>query len=75
MEYKQGHIKGSRLLPLDEIDQWADTLDKEKVYLINCRSGGRSGMACQVLEGKGYETINVMGGIMDWVEEGYPVEK
>ena len=76
MEYNAGHVDGSRLMPLDEIDQWADSLDENKTYLIMCRSGGRSGMACQFLAQKGVsKTINMMGGILDWEEEGFPIEK
>lgn len=75
MEYKQAHIKGARLLPLEEINQWADTLEKNKTYLLQCRTGGRSGMAGQLLHSKGFKVINLMGGIVDWVEEGYEIEE
>lgn len=76
MEYNSGHIPGSRLLPLDEINQWYDDLDKDKTYLFVCRSGGRSSMACQFLQNNGYtNVINLMGGMIDWIEEGYDVEK
>lgn len=75
-EYKQAHIKGAKLLPLEEINQWTDSLDKNKTYLLQCRTGGRSGIAQQMLAAKGFNNvINLMGGIVDWVEEGYDVEE
>lgn len=73
-EYKSSHIKGSRLLPLDKITQWSDSLDKNKTYLIQCRTGGRSSIAQQFLHNKGYNTINMVGEIVDWIEEGFDVE-
>ncbi len=75
MEYKSIHIKGSKLIPLEEIDKYLDSLEKNKTYLIYCRTGGRSGMAVKLFEEKGLKAINMMGGIMDWIEEEYETVK
>ena len=74
-EHKLAHIKGSRLIPLEEIQNYLNELDKSKTYLIYCRTGGRSGMAAQMFETAGLKAINMMGGITDWVEEDYSIEK
>ncbi|MDX2304906.1 MAG: rhodanese-like domain-containing protein [Microscillaceae bacterium] len=43
------------------------TLDKDKVYLLYCRSGGRSERACQMMEGMGFTKLyNLLGGIQAW---------
>ena len=40
-------------------------LDKSKSYLVYCRSGNRSGKACQIMEGLGFvDTYNLVGGIL-----------
>ena len=54
---------------LDEIEK----LDKSKNYYIYCRSGNRSGQACAIMNGLGFEnTYNLEGGFNDW--EGEVVE-
>lgn len=42
-------------------------LDKEKPYLVYCRSGNRSGQACRLMEELGFtEVYNLSGGLMNW---------
>jgi len=42
-------------------------LDKSKNYYIYCRSGNRSGQACDIMEQLGFETTyNLEGGFMQW---------
>lgn len=42
-------------------------LDKSKNYYIYCRSGNRSGQACDIMEQLGFEnTYNLEGGFMNW---------
>ncbi|ALJ06360.1 rhodanese [Pseudalgibacter alginicilyticus] len=44
-----------------------DALDKSKNYYIYCRSGNRSGQACQIMEELGFEnTYNLLGGMLEW---------
>lgn len=43
-----------------------EKLDKSKSYYIVCRSGGRSASACQVMDGHGFTTFNLLGGMMMW---------
>jgi len=74
-EYNLGHIKNSKLYPLDEIYTWSNYLQKNKKYLIYCRSGGRSSMASNYLESIGIDAINISGGIIQWENEKLPIEK
>jgi len=41
-------------------------LDKSKNYYVFCRSGGRSGTACQFMEKNGLTAYNLEGGINAW---------
>ncbi len=75
MEYRQAHIKGSKLIPLEELQSYMEELDKNKTYLVYCRTGGRSGMAASMMSAAGLNAINMMGGIMDWIEEDFEVEQ
>jgi rhodanese-related sulfurtransferase len=69
MEYRQGHIPGSKLINMmsgnfqDRLMQ----LPKEKTILLYCRSGNRSGMAAQQLGEAGYDNVyNLQGGLFSW---------
>ena len=56
----------------DEIDR----LDKEKTYLIYCRSGSRSGRARDIMEELNFrEVYNMLGGIVEWKADGLPIVK
>ena len=44
-----------------------EKLDKDKTYLLYCRSGGRSEKACQLMENMGFAKLyNLLGGIQAW---------
>ena len=48
-------------------------LDKNKTYLIYCRSGGRSGSALDIMEELNFrEVYNMLGGINEWKAAGFP---
>ena len=66
-EYDAVHLDGVLLLPLSELLDRYTELDKDQAYYVICKSGGRSGRACQFLEEAGYDVTNVQGG-MDALE-------
>ena len=54
----------------DEIGE----LDRDKVYLIYCRSGNRSRGALDIMVELGFrEVYHLSVGILGWIEGGYPV--
>lgn len=47
-----------------------EELDKTKNYYVYCKSGGRSGQACAIMNQMGFETTyNLEGGFMNWEGE------
>lgn len=68
-EYASGHISEAISLPLSQIQERVDLLDKEQAYYVICHSGGRSQMACEFLAAKGYQVTNVLGGMSAWKGE------
>ncbi|SFA54191.1 Rhodanese-related sulfurtransferase [Parageobacillus thermantarcticus] len=70
-EVAAGKIPGAINIPLGLLEFRMNELDKNKEYILVCRSGGRSARAAQLLESHGYNVINMTGGMLDW--EG-PVE-
>ncbi|MGG3916230.1 rhodanese-like domain-containing protein [Rossellomorea vietnamensis] len=65
-EVASGMIPAAKHIPLGSIESRMDELDKTKEYIMVCRSGGRSGQASQFLESKGFNVINMTGGMMSW---------
>ena len=43
-----------------------EELEKNKNYYVYCRSGNRSGRACQIMDAQGFTTYNLIGGMMEW---------
>ncbi len=53
-----------------------DTLDKEKVYLIYCRTDRRTGESLSMMRELGFtEVYNMDGGINSWKAEGFSTVK
>ncbi|WLR56751.1 rhodanese-like domain-containing protein [Mesobacillus subterraneus] len=65
-EVAQGKIPGANHIPLGLLEFRMSELDKNKTYVVVCRSGGRSSRATQFLEYYGYNVINMQGGMMAW---------
>ena len=42
------------------------SLDKAKIYFVYCRSGARSGQACNIMSSEGLTAFNLAGGISNW---------
>lgn len=75
-EYRNEHIIGVANIPLDEIERHTDELSKYKHIYIHCNSGSRSTQACQQLARLGMANmVNVQGGIQEWKNAGFPVNK
>ncbi|SFK54677.1 Rhodanese-related sulfurtransferase [Halobacillus dabanensis] len=65
-EVAEGMIPGAKHIALDTVEARAGELNKNKPYIMVCRSGGRSGRASQILEEKGFDVTNMEGGMMSW---------
>jgi rhodanese-related sulfurtransferase len=75
-EYRQGHVAGSTLIPLNQLSLRIDELPRERPIVAICRSGNRSGVAAGLLMRAGFQDVaNVTGGIIRWQQQGLPVER
>lgn len=72
-EFEEGYIPGATQIDIfngAEFLKRAKELDPEKNYYLYCRSGGRSGQACMLLNSMGVKNAyNLKGGIMEWQGE------
>lgn len=72
-EFEEGYIPGAMQIDIFNGAEFLDRakkLDPEKNYYVYCRSGGRSGQACMLLNSVGVKNAyNLKGGIMEWKGE------
>jgi rhodanese-related sulfurtransferase len=63
-----GHIAGAVLIPIQEIEQRIDELNKhkEKEIIVICRSGNRSQTGTRILISHGFNAVNMVGGMKAW---------
>lgn len=63
-EYREGHIPGSKNVPLQQLDRVTAVVnDKDIPLFVYCYSGARSRQAAGILRNMGYTNVNNIGGI------------
>lgn len=75
---EQGHIAGSTLVPLEQLEQRIDEISDyyEKTVVTICRTDRKSAKAAQLLAEQGFADVHVAKmGMTDWIKNRYPVEK
>jgi rhodanese-related sulfurtransferase len=70
VEWTHGRIDGAVHIPLTEIPSRVEELPVDQQLLVVCKVGGRSAQATAFLREKGFEAINLAGGMIDWAEAG-----
>ena len=73
-EFAFAKIEGAKLIPLGDILKRLDELDSTKEAIIQCKAGGRSAQAIQMLRMAGYtgRLANLKGGITAWSNDVDP---
>jgi rhodanese-related sulfurtransferase len=77
-EFRQGHIEGALLLDFHAGDfrDRLKALDRNKTYLIYCRSGNRSAKTLAMLDPLGFRNAyHLRSGLIGWARENYPLVK
>ncbi len=65
-EFKSGHYKGAINIPLADVEKSiAKFGDKNRLIVVYCRSGNRSGKAKAILEKNGFTNVINGGGLKD----------
>ncbi|KPB05332.1 rhodanese-like domain-containing protein [Bacillus sp. CHD6a] len=68
-EIETGKIKQAEHIRMGDIPENLDKLDKNKEYIVICRSGRRSENVCHYLQDQGYKVTNMVGGMLEWEGE------
>ena len=77
-EFYSGHLPGATLIPLQQLSERLSEIRqyRDKEIIVYCRSGNRSTVASEILIEKGFKKIlNVRGGILGWMKEGFDIEQ
>ena len=77
-EFSEGHLQGARNIDFTspEFRDRVRSLNRNRTYLVYCRSGNRSGKALEVFRELGFTSILHMdGGTLAWNAAGLPLEK
>lgn len=74
-EYRHSHIPGAVLLPSGEAWTRAEELSSDVALAVICGNQVRSSLVASILLRAGRQPVLVMGGMVDWLERAYPVEK
>ena len=67
-EYQIANLGGT-LIPLGELPNRTAELPRDRPIVAQCKSGGRSQKAAEMLKAQGFEVENLAGGILGWATE------
>jgi rhodanese-related sulfurtransferase len=68
-EFDEIYIPGATLLPLYELRERINELDKQRSYVVYCHSGNRSAVAALLLRQHNIDVLCLEGGVRDWPYE------
>lgn len=77
-EFRAGHLPNAKNICVtdDDFQEKVAGLDKDRPIYVYCRSGKRSAKAAKILREMGFTEIYDMdGGILNWEESDYQVQK
>ena len=77
-EFESVHLPGSRNLPLDELDDYVDTIrqaaDEGREVVLVCRTGNRAHQAQEKLAEAGLPQLPILeGGVLAWQQVDGPI--
>lgn len=77
-EFNEGHIANALMIDFnsESFKEEINKLDKDKTYLVYCRTGNRSRGAVELMTELGFTKIyHLTSGIVGWLEAGLLVTK
>lgn len=70
-EWNISHLKGATSIPLSDLAQTLETLEKDRSYIVHCGGGYRSMTAISMMKKRGFNNlVNIHGGFGAMEEAG-----
>jgi rhodanese-related sulfurtransferase len=73
IEWQHGRIEGAVHVPMAEVPARTGELPAEGQVLVVCKVGGRSAHVTAFLQERGFDAVNLAGGLVEWVAAGRPL--
>ncbi len=74
-EFRQGHIDGAKLIPLNTLYKEMKELSKTREIVCVCATGNRSRSAAKILMKAGFTVFDLKGGMAAWKQAKQPIRK
>jgi hydroxyacylglutathione hydrolase len=72
---EDGVVEGAELIHFPDLPGKADSLPRDKPWVVTCSVGNRANIACSILERAGLKNLeNALGGMTAWYNVGYPTK-
>jgi len=71
-EHASTRIEGAVLMPMGTVMGQLEALPMDRPIVVHCQSGGRSARVTAALRQKGFDALNLSGGIQAWRMAGHP---
>src|SRR5262245_26623077 len=72
-EWQAGHVDGAVHIPMGTLLGRLEELPQDTRMYVMCRVGGRSGQVVQYLGARGWDVVNIDGGMLAWDAAGRPM--
>lgn len=72
-EWRAGHVAGAVHIPMGTLPGRLEELPQDIRVYVMCRVGGRSGQVAQYLGARGWDVVNIDGGMLAWDAAGRPM--
>jgi len=69
-----GHLSGALLIPIQDLEKRIGELEpyRNRKIIVYCRTGHRSTRGTELLLERGFDALNLKGGITRWRAEKFP---
>lgn len=64
--YNDGHVPGAEHVPLSELEDNLDNMDKDQHYYTMCHDGQGAAKAAEILDDNGFDVTRVIQGMPDY---------
>ncbi|MDI2131936.1 rhodanese-like domain-containing protein [Yinghuangia seranimata] len=72
-EWHAGHVDGAVHIPMSGLLARIDEVPQDQRVYVMCRVGGRSAQVTQYLASRGWDAVNIDGGMLAWDAAGRPM--